>query len=128
MVTASASAEPKGQFKETGSIRYYECAICGHKQKAAKQTQNVDVKDKVSASVKKTKKPNQNQNQKQKQKQREKEQNRNEGYLAKPSKYNKLIVSLRRAQAKEYSLDKEQTSYSDSLDALRLSLKGYNIR
>ena len=57
MVTASASAGPKGQFKETGSIRDYECAICGYKQKAAKQTQNVDVKDKVSASVKKTKKP-----------------------------------------------------------------------
>jgi Zn ribbon nucleic-acid-binding protein len=57
VVTASASAGPKGQFKETGSIRDYECAICGYKQKAAKQTQNVDVKDKVSASVKKTKKP-----------------------------------------------------------------------
>ena len=27
-------------------------------------------------------------------------------------------------QAREYSLDKEQTSYSDILDALRLSLKG----
>ena len=27
----------------------------------------------------------------------------------------------------EYSLDKEQTSYDDILDALRLSLKGYNI-
>jgi len=30
-------------------------------------------------------------------------------------------------QAREYSLDKEQTSYSDILDVLRLSLKGYNI-
>lgn len=28
-----------------------------------------------------------------------------------PEKYEKLIVSLRTAQAKEYSLDKEQTSY-----------------
>jgi hypothetical protein len=37
--------------REPGSIRDYECAICGHKQKAAKQTQNVDVKDKVSARV-----------------------------------------------------------------------------
>ena len=27
----------------------------------------------------------------------------------------------------DYSLDKEQTSHSDLLDALRLSLKGYNI-
>jgi hypothetical protein len=54
----------------------------------------------------------------------------NKGYLAKSpeEKYEKLIVSLRMAQAKEYSLDKEQTSYSDSLDALGLSLKGYNIK
>jgi hypothetical protein len=56
VVTASASAEPKGQFKETGGIRDYECDICGHKQKAATQRQNVDVKDKVSARVIKTKK------------------------------------------------------------------------
>jgi hypothetical protein len=28
---------------------------------------------------------------------------------------------------KDYSLDKEQSSYDDLLDALRLSLKGYNI-
>ena len=27
-----------------------------------------------------------------------------------------------------YSLDKEQTSYDDLLDALRLALKGYNIQ
>jgi hypothetical protein len=39
----------------------------------------------------------------------------------------KLIISLRTAQANEYSLDKEHTSYDDSLDALRLSLKGYKI-
>jgi len=57
VVTASANAEPKGQFKETGGIRDYECDICGHKQKGAKQRQNVDVKNKVSASVKKTEKP-----------------------------------------------------------------------
>jgi hypothetical protein len=50
-----------------------------------------------------------------------------QGYLAIPSKYNKLIVSLRTCYAKEYSLDKEQTSYNDSLDALRLSLRGYQI-
>jgi hypothetical protein len=49
-------------------------------------------------------------------------------YLAIPEKYDKLIVSLRTAQAKEYSLDKEQTSYDDLLDRLRLSLKGYNIK
>jgi hypothetical protein len=52
----------------------------------------------------------------------------NKGYLAIPSKYEKLIISIRTAQAKEYSLDKEQTSYDDLLDALRLSLKGYNIK
>jgi hypothetical protein len=56
VVTTRVSTEPKGQFRETGSIRDYECDICGHKQKAAKQTQNVDVKDKVSARVIKTKK------------------------------------------------------------------------
>jgi hypothetical protein len=48
-------------------------------------------------------------------------------YLAIPSKYDKLITSLRTAYTTEYSLDKEQTSLNDSLDASRLSLKGYNI-
>jgi hypothetical protein len=51
----------------------------------------------------------------------------NKEYLAIPEKYDKLIVSLRTAQAKEYSLDKEQTSYDDLLDSLRLSLKGYSV-
>lgn len=51
----------------------------------------------------------------------------NEGLLAIPEEYEKLIISLRTAQAKEYSLDKEQTSYDDLLDGLKLSLKGYNI-
>ena len=45
-------------------------------------------------------------------------------YLAIPSKYERLITSLRTVYSREYSLDKEQTSYSDSLDALRLSLRG----
>jgi len=52
----------------------------------------------------------------------------NKGYLAIPEKYDKLIISLRTAYANEYTLDKKQTSYSDSLDALRLSLNGYNIK
>jgi len=39
-----------------------------------------------------------------------------------------ITLTARTAQAKEYSLDKEQTSYDDLLDALRLSLKGYNIK
>jgi hypothetical protein len=49
------------------------------------------------------------------------------GYLAIPEKHDKLITSLRTAYAKELDLDKNQTSYDDLLDALRLSLKGYNI-
>ena len=44
-----------------------------------------------------------------------------------PSKHDKIITSLRTAYAKELTLDKEQASYNDLLDALRLSLKGYNI-
>ena len=52
----------------------------------------------------------------------------NRCYLAIPEKCDKLIVSLRTAQAKENSLDKEQTGYDDLFDALRLSLKGYNIK
>jgi hypothetical protein len=51
----------------------------------------------------------------------------NEGYLAIPEKYEKLIISLRTAQANEYSLDKQNTSYDDLLDPLILSLKGYKI-
>ena len=56
VVTVSASTEPKGQFRETGRIRDYECAICGYRQKAAKETQKVHIKDKLSARVKRTKK------------------------------------------------------------------------
>jgi hypothetical protein len=48
-------------------------------------------------------------------------------YLAIPAKYDKLIISLRMAWARELSLDKDQTSYNDLLDALRLSLKSYSI-
>ena len=36
----------------------------------------------------------------------------NKEYLAIPKEYDKLIISLRTAYANEYSLDKEQTSYS----------------
>jgi hypothetical protein len=39
----------------------------------------------------------------------------------------KHIISLHKAQEKEYSLDKEQTFYDDLLDDFGLSLKGYNI-
>jgi hypothetical protein len=51
----------------------------------------------------------------------------NKNYLAIPSNYDKLITSLRTAYATEFNLDKQQTSYDDSLDALRLSLKAYQI-
>lgn len=39
-----------------------------------------------------------------------------------------LITSLRTDYAKELSLDKNLTSYDDSIDALRLDMKGYNIK
>ena len=49
------------------------------------------------------------------------------GYLAIEEEHDKLLTSLRTAYAKELNLKKEQTSYSDLLDALRMALKGYNI-
>jgi hypothetical protein len=52
----------------------------------------------------------------------------NKEYLSIPQQHDKLIISLRTAYAKEYSLDKEQTSYSDSLDALRLACKMYKMK
>jgi hypothetical protein len=51
----------------------------------------------------------------------------NKQYLVVPNEFDKVIISLRTAYAKEYSLDKEQTSYSDSLDALRLACKMYKM-
>lgn len=48
-------------------------------------------------------------------------------YLAILAKYDKLIISVRTAWARKLSQDKDQTSYNDLLDALRLSLKGYQI-
>jgi hypothetical protein len=50
------------------------------------------------------------------------------GYLAIPQQHDKLITSLRTAHAKELSLDKDQTSYDDLLDALRLALKGFEFK
>jgi hypothetical protein len=50
------------------------------------------------------------------------------GYLTIEPKYDKLITSLRSAYANELSLDKDQTSYDGLPDALRLSLKGYDIK
>jgi len=48
-------------------------------------------------------------------------------YLVIPEEHDRLILSLRTSYARELSLDKEQTSYNDLLDALRLSLRAYNI-
>jgi hypothetical protein len=48
-------------------------------------------------------------------------------YLAIDPKYDKLLTSLRTTYARELILDKNQTSYDDLLDALKLSLKGYNF-
>jgi hypothetical protein len=49
------------------------------------------------------------------------------GYLAVEPKYDKLLTSLTTAYAEELNLKKEVTSYDDLLDALRLSLKGYQF-
>jgi hypothetical protein len=49
-------------------------------------------------------------------------------YLCIPKEYDKLIISLRMAYANELSIDKERTSYSDSLDALRLSCKMFRMK
>ena len=43
-------------------------------------------------------------------------------------KHDKLITSLRTACAEELNLKKDISSHDDTLDALRLSLKGYNIK
>jgi len=50
------------------------------------------------------------------------------GYLAIPKEHDKLLTSLRTAYAKELDLQKDQTSYNDLLDGLRLSMKGYCIK
>jgi hypothetical protein len=52
----------------------------------------------------------------------------NKEYLCIPKQHDKLIISLRTAIANEYTLDKEETSYDDLLDALRLSLKAYKMK
>ena len=52
----------------------------------------------------------------------------NKEYLAIPKAFDKLVMSLRTALANELILDKEETSFSDSLDALRLSCKMYPLK
>ena len=48
-------------------------------------------------------------------------------YLAIEEKHDKLLTSLRTAYSEELNLKKDETTYSDLFDALRLSLKAYNI-
>ena len=52
----------------------------------------------------------------------------NKELLAIPTQHDKLMISLRTAIANEYTLDKEDTSYDDILDAFRLSCRAYKIR
>ena len=49
-------------------------------------------------------------------------------YLCIPKEFDRLIISLRTSTDTELSLDKERTSYSDSLDALRLACKMYKMK
>jgi hypothetical protein len=51
------------------------------------------------------------------------------GYLAisDEPKFSKLLTSMRTCYANEWDLDKRRTLFSDLLDGLRLSLKGYQI-
>jgi hypothetical protein len=52
---------------------------------------------------------------------------KNKELLATPSEHDKLLISLRTAQANEYSLDKQDISYDDLLDAFRLPCRAYKI-
>ena len=49
-------------------------------------------------------------------------------YLAVPESHKELIIGMRTAYAKDLSLDKQQTSYDDLIDAIRLALKGFRIK
>jgi len=49
------------------------------------------------------------------------------GYLAIEEQHDKLLTSLLTCYVEDLNLKKDQTSYSDLLDALRMALKGYNI-
>jgi hypothetical protein len=51
----------------------------------------------------------------------------NEGVAAIPEKYKKHVKLLRKAEANEYSLNKEQNSYNDLLETLMLSCKMYKM-
>ena len=50
------------------------------------------------------------------------------GYIAINPTFHKLVTSLRTAVDNEGSLDKQLTSYSDILDAFRMSLQNYYFK
>jgi len=50
-----------------------------------------------------------------------------EGVVAISEKYKKHVKLFRKAEANEYSLNKEQTSYDDLLETLMLSCKMYKM-
>lgn len=50
-----------------------------------------------------------------------------QGVVAIPEKYKKHVKLFRKAEANEYSLNKEQTSYDDLLETLMLSCKMYKM-
>ena len=43
-------------------------------------------------------------------------------------KHDKIITALKTAYSVDWRLDKDRTSYDDSLDSLMLSCCGYNIK
>jgi hypothetical protein len=49
-------------------------------------------------------------------------------YVCIPQSMEKVIISLKSAVGKEYSLDKSQSFYNDTLDALRLSMRPYKFK
>jgi len=51
-----------------------------------------------------------------------------DNYVCIPQSMEKVIISLKSAVANEYSLDKSQSSYNDTLDALRLSMRPYKFK
>jgi len=48
-------------------------------------------------------------------------------YLCIPEAMEKVIISLKSAVANEYSLHKTQSSYNDTLDALRLACRPFHF-
>jgi hypothetical protein len=51
-----------------------------------------------------------------------------DNYICIPQSMEKFIISLKSAVANEYSLHKTQSSYNDTLDALRLSMRPFKFR